>query len=117
MLIKNQSASIKNLVVKMGQIYYMLSNMPRGSFSYDTKKNHRDHVNALMLRSRTQYAEPRAKVKQLEAVREPVVPTEAAKEVDKEEAHAKEAGAKENAWVNEGVKKYQDIYDPFPFPG
>lgn len=62
MLVKNQSASIKNLEIQMGQLTNLLSNRAQGSFPSDTKKNPREHVNAIMLRNKTQYAEPKVKV-------------------------------------------------------
>src|SRR3954468_8514492 len=39
MLMKNQSASIKNLEMQMGQIHNLLSNRPQGAFPSDTEKN------------------------------------------------------------------------------
>src|SRR4051812_20262981 len=59
MLMKNQSASIKNLEMQMGQIHNLLSNRPQGTFPSDTEKNPREQANAITLRSEKTYNEPK----------------------------------------------------------
>src|SRR3954462_4400962 len=73
MLIKNQSASIKNLEMQMGQIHNLLSNRPQGAFPSDTEKNPREQVNAITLRSGKTYEEPQASASR-EAAKEPEIP-------------------------------------------
>src|SRR5438045_2964429 len=62
MFMKNQSASIKNLEMQMGQIHNLLANRQQGTLPSDTEKNPREQVNAITLRSGTTYDEPRVKV-------------------------------------------------------
>src|SRR3954464_14412704 len=119
MLLKNQSASIKNLEMQMGQIHNLLANRQQGTLPSDTEKNPREQVNAITLRSGTTYAEPRVKVVPNEVVKRNVVPEEKGKEMEAEEeqARAKEEKEREKARVDEGVKRYQEKYDRLPFPG
>src|SRR3954470_23071898 len=85
MLMKNQSASIKNLEVQMGQIQTLLANRQQGAFSSDTEKNPREHLNAITLWSGTTYDEPREKVVPNEVVKQKVVPEEKEKEMEAKE--------------------------------
>src|SRR3954464_579678 len=119
MFMKNQSASIKNLEMQMGQIHNLLANRQQGTLPSDTEKNPREQVNAITLRSGTTYAEPRVKVVPNEVVKRNVVPEEKGKEMEAEEeqARAKEEKEREKARVDEGVKRYQEKYDRLPFPG
>src|SRR3954469_2966977 len=131
MLMKNQSASIKNLEMQMGQIHNLLSNRPQGAFPSDTEKNPREQANAITLRSGKTYDNPKVKDAQAEVSREKQHQAEKQKErelqAEKErvqaEAEAEEKARleaekeKERIRVEEGVKRYQDIYDPLPFPG
>src|SRR4051812_26700040 len=117
-LLKNQSASIKNLEMQMGQIHNLLANRQQGTLPSDTEKNPREQVNAITLRSGTTYDEPRVKVVSNEAVKRNVVPEEKEKEmIAEEEARAREEKERERARVDEGVKRYQEMYDRLPFPG
>src|SRR3954462_10183607 len=121
MLMKNQSASIKHLEMQMGQIHNLLSNRPQGAFPSDTEKNPREQANAITLRSGKTYDDPKVndapaevnKGKELQAEKDRV---QAEKE-DEEKAHLEAEKEKERIRVEEGVKRYQDIYDPLPFPG
>src|SRR4051812_275873 len=120
MFMKNESASIKNLEVQMGQIQTLLANRQQGALPSETEKNPREHVNAIALRSGTTYDEPRVKVVPNEVVKQKVVPDEKEKEMTEEEdarARKEKEKEKERARVDEGVKRYQEIYDRLPFPG
>src|SRR4051812_4604092 len=118
MFMKNQSASIKNLEMQMGQIHNLLANRQQGTLPSDTEKNPREQVNAITPRSGTTYAEPRVKVVPNEVVKRNVVPEEKENEtIAEEEVRAREEKERERARVDEGVKRYQEKYDRLPFPG
>src|SRR3954465_546360 len=118
MFMKNQSASIKNLEMQMGQIHNLLAKRQQGTLPSDTEKNPREHVNAITLRSGTTYDEPRVKIVPKEVVKRNVVPEEKENEmIAEEEACAREEKERERARVDEGVKRYQEMYDRLPFPG
>src|SRR3954468_20383336 len=80
MFMKNQSASIKNFEVQMGQIHNLLTNRQQGTLPSDTKKNPREHVNAIVLKNKTTYDESRVKVVPNDVVKEKVVQNEKEKE-------------------------------------
>src|SRR5438045_1568337 len=121
MLMKNQSASIKNLEMQMGQIHNLLSNRPQGAFPSDTEKNPREQANAITLRSRKTYDDPKVNDAQAEVIKEKELQAEEdrvqAEKEDEEKARVEAEKEKERIRVEEGVKRYQDIYDPLPFPG
>src|SRR4051812_8750798 len=131
MLMKNQSASIKNLEMQMGQIHNLLSNRPQGAFPSDTEKNPREQANAITLRSGKTYDDPKEKDAQAEVIKKKQLQAEKQKEKElqakkervraeaetEEKARLEAEREKERIRVEEGVKRYQDIYDPLPFPG
>src|SRR5436189_4329600 len=121
MLMKNQSASIKNLEMQMGQIHNLLSNRPQGAFPSDTEKNPREQANAITLRSGKTYDDPKVNDTQAEVIKEKELQAERdrvqAEKEDEEKARLEAEKEKERIRVEEGVKRYQDIYDALPFPG
>src|SRR3954466_1467467 len=100
MLMKNQSASIKNLEMQMGQIHNLLSNRPQEAFPSDTEKNSREQANAITLRSGKTYDDPKVKDAQAEVIKEKELQAEKQKEkelqAEKERVRA-EAEAEEKA--------------------
>ncbi|XP_031283882.1 uncharacterized protein LOC116142592 [Pistacia vera] len=58
-LLQNQSASIRNLETQMGQIHSILARRVQGMFSSDIKKNPKEQLNAIMLRSGKELKESR----------------------------------------------------------
>src|SRR4051812_28419178 len=98
----------------MGQIHTLLANRPQGTFPSDAEKNPREQANAKTLRSGTKYNEPKVKITTPEVVRHKEVPFYKEKE---EEACFNEEKEKEKVRVNEGMRRYEDLYNPLPFPG
>src|SRR4051812_39363192 len=97
---KNQSASIKNLEVKMGQLYNLLANRAQGAFPSDTEKNLREQANAITLRSGMKYDKTKVKDTTTEVVKQKDVTTEKEKKkVDDEKALLKKGKEKERARV------------------
>ncbi|KAH9668785.1 hypothetical protein KPL70_021515 [Citrus sinensis] len=63
---QNQSASIRNLEVQVGQIANLLSSRQQGSLPSNTEMNPREQVNATVLWSGKQLDEPRKKAKKVD---------------------------------------------------
>ncbi|XP_031286048.1 uncharacterized protein LOC116144754 [Pistacia vera] len=64
-LLQNQSASIRNLETQMGQIHSILVGRVQGMLSSDIKKNPKEQLNAIMLRSGKELKESRKLRKKL----------------------------------------------------
>ncbi|XP_031272704.1 uncharacterized protein LOC116131196 [Pistacia vera] len=58
-LLQNQSASIRNLETQIGQIHNILAGRVQGTLPSDTKKNPKERVNAVILRSGKELKEVR----------------------------------------------------------
>src|SRR3954469_22456288 len=67
LLLKNQSATIMNLELQLGQIHNLLSSRTQAAFPSDTEKNPREQANAVTLRSGTKYECPTQKEPEVEA--------------------------------------------------
>src|SRR5436853_7140173 len=108
---------MKNIEMQIGQLTNLLTSRAQGSLPSDTEKNPREHVNAITLRSGTQYDEPQASTSK-EAVKEPEIPLteEVNKEAEEEEARAREEKEKERKRIDEEVERYKEKYDRIPFP-
>ncbi|KAL9416753.1 hypothetical protein AB3S75_039861 [Citrus x aurantiifolia] len=63
---QNQTASIRNLEVQVGQIANLLSSRQHGSLPSNTKTNPKEQVNAIILRSGKQLDEPRKEAKKVD---------------------------------------------------
>src|SRR4051812_39865896 len=107
--IQNHDSILKNLEQQVGQIHGMLSQRQPGKLLSDTEKNPREHVNAVILRSGTQYEGPQVNLKADE------------KEIDENKDTQEEVDddverAKEKKRVDQRVKEYAAKYDRLPFP-
>src|SRR3954470_10656680 len=111
--LKNQEASIKNIETQIGQLTNLLTARAQGALPSDTEKNPREHVNAITLRSGTQYNEPQMKTS-TEVVEEREIPP-AEKEVN-DEVNEQEEKEKERKRIDEGVLRYKEKYNRIPFP-
>ena len=65
--LKNQAAAIHNLEVQMSQIFSLLSNRPQGSLPSNTEINSKEHVKAIMLRSKKVLAQDQVYRKEIPA--------------------------------------------------
>ncbi|KAH9780125.1 hypothetical protein KPL71_007966 [Citrus sinensis] len=63
---QNQAASIRNLVVQVGQIANLLSSRQQGSLPRNTETNPREQVNAIVLWSGKQLDEPQKEAKKVD---------------------------------------------------
>ena len=94
-VIQNNSASIRNLEVQIGQLLSMLTERTVGTLPSNTITNPKEHVKAILLRSGRTYEEPKVtNAKQDEAVDNEESKMKEAesemKEVERSEEHTSE---------------------------
>ena len=108
MAIQNNSASIRNLEVQIGQLSSMLTERTTGTLPSNTITNPKEHAKAISLRNGQTYEEP--KVKEAESKMKEVEQAEKTKE------NERASKSKRSREVN--FKTYSpSIYDPLvPFP-
>ena len=108
MVIQNNSASIHNLKVQIGQLSSMLTERTAGTLPSNTVTNPKEHAKAISLRSGRTYEEP--KVKEAESKMKEV------KQAEKTKENERASKSKRSREVT--VETYSpSIYDPtIPFP-
>lgn len=103
MLLKNQSSTIKNLVVQLGQIHNILLNRSQETLPSNTETNPRDQLNAVTLTSGTKYDGPKMKEDEKEVSKEKEVAEE---ELDKDKENME--WEKKKLEVGRRMKKYEE---------
>ena len=123
-VIQNNSASIRNLVVQIGQLSSMLTERIARTLLSNTVTNPKEHVNAISLRSGQTYKEPKVtNAKQDEAMDNEESKMKEAelemKEVEQaEKTNENERASKSKRSREDTFETYSpSIYDPpIPFP-
>nr|XP_023894290.1 uncharacterized protein LOC112006229 [Quercus suber] len=121
--IQNNSASIRNLKVQIGQLSSMLTERTTGTLPSNTVTNPKEHVKAISLRSGRTYEEPKVtNAKQNEDVDNEESKMKEAESEMKEVEQAKKTKENERASKSKKSREvtfetYPSIYDPpIPFP-
>lgn len=112
LMFKNHSSSIYNLEVQVGQLANSLSSRNQGALPSNTKKNPKEQVKAITLRSGIELQPPKKSA--------PTLTTEEGKEAEKEQEHVeKQVEDKEEKQATnkkESPLPLKPYEPPVPFP-
>ena len=111
LMFRNHSSSFHNLEVKVGQLANSLSSRNQGELLSNTKKNPKEQVKAITLRSGTKLQPPKRSA--------PTLTTEEGKEVEKEneEGQVEEKETRQdNSKKKESPPPLKPYEPPVPFP-